>query len=115
MPSVATGCRPQRMEGPTSTWLLIFGEIFSGFHTIPTGLPYLDYLAPGVFAQSTLFAAVFYGIQVFWERDAGGLANLLVTPTPRSALVAGTGVAARIRTPSDTAGWTRYGGPSNAG
>jgi ABC-2 type transport system permease protein len=40
---------------------------------------------------------VFYGIQVIWERDAGVLAKLLVTPTPRSAVVAGKGFAAGIR------------------
>ncbi len=79
-------------------WLLIFGKTFSALHPVPTGgLPYLDFLTPGVLAQSTLFVAVFYGIQVIWERDAGVLAKLLVTPTPRSALVAGKGFAAGIR------------------
>jgi ABC-2 type transport system permease protein len=79
-------------------WLLIFGTTFNTLHAVPTGgLPYLDYLTPGVLAQSTLFVAVFYGIQVIWERDAGVLAKLLVTPTPRSAVVAGKGFAAGIR------------------
>jgi ABC-2 type transport system permease protein len=79
-------------------WLLIFGKTFSTLHPVATGgVPYLDYLTPGVLAQSTLFVAVFYGIQVIWERDAGVLAKLLVTPTPRSAVVAGKGFAAGIR------------------
>jgi ABC-2 type transport system permease protein len=50
-----------------------------------------------VLAQSTLFIAVFYGIQVIWERDAGVLAKLLVTPTPRAALVTGKVFAAGVR------------------
>ena len=29
---------------------------------------YLDYLAPGILAQSALFIAIFYGIQIIWER-----------------------------------------------
>lgn len=79
-------------------WLLIFGKTFSELRAVETdGLPYLDYLAPGVLAQSTLFVAVFYGIQVIWERDAGVLAKLLVTPTPPSAVVAGKGFAAGLR------------------
>src|SRR5262245_40107442 len=79
-------------------WLLIFGTTFNALHAVPTGgLPYLDYLTPGVLAQSTLFVAVFYGIQVIWERDAGVLAKLLVTPTPRAALVTGKAFAASIR------------------
>ena len=65
-------------------WLIIFGETFTRLHAIPTGgLPYLDFLAPGVLAQSALFISIFYGIQIIWERDAGILAKLLVTPTPR--------------------------------
>ena len=79
-------------------WLLIFGETFSRIRAIPTGtVPYLDYLAPGILAQSTLFIAIFYGIQIIWERDAGVLAKLLVTPTPRAALVTGKAFAAGVR------------------
>ncbi|MGH7870364.1 MAG: ABC transporter permease [Candidatus Dormibacteraceae bacterium] len=79
-------------------WLLIFGETFTRLHAIPTGnVPYLAYLAPGILAQSALFIAIFYGIQIIWERDAGVLAKLLVTPTPRVALITGKAFAAGIR------------------
>jgi ABC-2 type transport system permease protein len=79
-------------------WLVIFGETFTRLHAIPTGnLPYIDFLAPGVLAQSALFISIFYGIQIIWERDAGVLAKLLVTPTPRTALIAGKAFAAGIR------------------
>ena len=79
-------------------WLLIFGETFNRIHAIPTGgLPYLDFLAPGIIAQSGMFVAIFYGIQIIWERDAGVLTKLLVTPTPRSALILGKSFSAGIR------------------
>ena len=79
-------------------WLVIFGETFTRIHAIPTGgLPYLDFLAPGIIAQSGLFVAIFYGIQIIWERDAGILTKLLVTPTPRSALIIGKAFAAGVR------------------
>ena len=79
-------------------WLLIFGETFTRIRAIPTGnVPYLDYLAPGIIAQSALFIAIFYGIQIIWERDAGVLAKLMVTPTPRAALITGKAFAAGIR------------------
>src|SRR5512142_2668322 len=43
-------------------WLLIFGETFSRIRAIPTGkLPDLDFLAPGILAQSALFVSIFYG------------------------------------------------------
>jgi ABC-2 type transport system permease protein len=80
-------------------WLLVFGETFTRIHAIPTTgqLPYLDYLAPGIMAQSALFIAIFYGIQLIWERDFGILTKLLATPTPRAALVAGKAFAAGVR------------------
>ncbi|MEY9931703.1 ABC-2 type transport system permease protein [Catenulispora sp. GP43] len=79
-------------------WLLIFGETFTRLHAIPTGgLPYLDYLAPGIIAQSAMFIAIFYGIMIIWERDSGVLTKLLVTPTPRAALVAGKAFAAGVK------------------
>ena len=79
-------------------WLVIFGETFTRLRAIPTGnVPYLDYLAPGILAQSGLFMAIFYGIQIIWERDAGVLTKLMVTPTPRSALIAGKAFAAGLR------------------
>jgi ABC-2 type transport system permease protein len=79
-------------------WLLIFGETFTRLRAIPTGhVPYLDFLAPGILAQSALFISIFYGIQIIWERDAGVLTKLLVTPTPRAALVTGKAFAAGVR------------------
>ena len=80
-------------------WLLIFGETFTHLHTIPmpAGVSYLSYLTPGILAQSALFIAIFYGIQIIWERDAGVLTKLMVTPTPRSALISGKAFAAGVR------------------
>lgn len=79
-------------------WLTIFGTTFSRIRVIPTGdISYLSFMAPGVIAQSALFVAIFYGIQIIWERDAGILAKLLVTPTPRVALVTGKAFAAGVR------------------
>ena len=79
-------------------WLVVYGETFTRLRAIPTGdVPYLDYLSAGIIAQSALFVSIFYGIQIIWERDAGVLSKLMVTPTPRAALVTGKAVAAGIR------------------
>ncbi|GAA4091187.1 ABC transporter permease [Streptomyces sp. NPDC058961] len=79
-------------------WLLIFGETFTRIKAIPTGgIPYIDYLAPGIIAQSAMFIAIFYGIMIIWERDSGILTKLLVTPTPRSALITGKAFAAGVK------------------
>jgi ABC-2 type transport system permease protein len=79
-------------------WLLLFGEVFSRVRAIPTGnLPYLDFMTPGILAQSVLFVAIFYGIAVIWERDLGIINKFLVSPTPRAALVLGKALSAAVR------------------
>ena len=85
-------------------WLLIFGQVFARTRAIPSGnLPYLDFMAPGILAQSVLFIAIFYGIAVIWERDLGLVHKLLATPAPRAALVTGKGFAAGGRALSQAA------------
>ena len=79
-------------------WLLLFGGVFARARTIPTGgIPYLDFLAPGILAQSALFASIFYGVAIIWERDLGITNKFLVSPTPRSALVLGKALSAGVR------------------
>jgi len=84
-------------------WLLIFGQVFSRGGAMHTGdIPYLDFIAPGILAQSVLFVAIFYGINVIWERDLGIVQKFLASPAPRSALVLGKGFSAGIRSLSQT-------------
>ena len=65
---------------------------------IPTGnLTYLEFMAPGVLAQSVLFSAIFFGIAVIWERDLGIIHKLLVSPAYRGALVMGKAISAGLR------------------
>ena len=79
-------------------WLIIFGETFSHVRAIPTGnLTYLEFMAPGVLAQSVLFSAIFFGIAVIWERDLGIIHKLLVSPAYRGALVMGKAISAGLR------------------
>jgi len=79
-------------------WLLVFGQVFTRVHAIPTGaMTYLDFMTPGVLAQSVLFTAIFYGIAVIWERDLGIVHKMLVSPAHRSALVLGKAVSAGVR------------------
>ena len=79
-------------------WLLIFGEVFNAIRGIaPGGFSYMQYIAPGVLAQSVLFVAIFYGINIVWERDVGLLTKLLSTPSSRTSVVVGKALAAGVR------------------
>lgn len=76
-------------------WLLLFGETMARVNPLPSS--YLDYIAPGVLAQSVLFVSIFYGIALIWERDQGILHKIMVTPAPRVTLVIGRSIGAGIR------------------
>ena len=79
-------------------WLVVFGQVFSRVRGIPTGnVCYLAFMTPGILAQSVLFAAIFYGIAVIWERDLGIVHKLLVSPAQRISLVLGKAVSAGFR------------------
>ncbi len=79
-------------------WLLLFGEVMAQVRGLHAGKgSYLDFLAPGILAQSVLFAAIFYGIAAIWERDLGVLHRYMVSPAPRSALVIGKAVSSSVR------------------
>jgi ABC-2 type transport system permease protein len=79
-------------------WLVIFGNAMSQARGISTGeYTYLQFITPGVLAQSVLFIAIFYGITLVWERDVGLMSKLLATPSPRSAIITGKALSAGIR------------------
>ena len=61
--------------------MLVFGEVFSRLRSIPTGsVDYLDFLAPGILAQSVLFAAIFYGIAISGNETLGSSTSFLSAP-----------------------------------
>jgi ABC-2 type transport system permease protein len=80
-------------------WLLVFGEVFNTVRGLTQGASYsyIQFIAPGVLAQSVLFVAIFYGITIVWERDMGLLTKLLSTPSPRSSIVVGKALSAGVR------------------
>ena len=79
-------------------WLVLFGEVMAQVRGLSSGTtPYLDFLAPGILAQSVLFVAIFYGISAIWERDLGVLHRYMVSPAPRSALVIGKALSSSFR------------------
>ncbi|MEH1921610.1 ABC transporter permease [Nostoc sp.] len=88
-----------------SLWLLIFGQVFSKIREIPTGnLPYLDFMAAGILAQSVLYVAIFTGgMTLIWERDLGIVHKFLASPTPRVAMVLGKALACGVRCLSQVA------------
>ena len=69
-------------------WLVIFGSGLRLSVSIP-GVNYLQFLLPGIIAQSLLFTAIFLGISVIWDRQFGFMKEILVAPISRISIFAG--------------------------
>jgi ABC-2 type transport system permease protein len=78
-------------------WLLMFGQVIAHQIGNEYSIPYIDYITPGILAQSVLFIAIFNGIAVIWERDMGIIQKLIVAPVSRAAIVLGKGLGSGIR------------------
>jgi ABC-2 type transport system permease protein len=79
-------------------WLLVFGQVFAAVRLLPTGnYDYIQFLTPGVLAQSVIFVAIFYGFNLVMDRDMGLLHKLLSTPIPRYSIVLGKTLSAGVR------------------
>ncbi|MCX6777071.1 MAG: ABC transporter permease [Candidatus Micrarchaeota archaeon] len=79
-------------------WLVIFGPVMGSLKVIPTGgVPYTDYIMPGVLVQSTTTVAIFFGLVMIWERESGILKKLVSSPSPGFAIVVGRSMAAGTR------------------
>ena len=53
------------------------------------GVSYLDFLAPGMVAMSIVFASMFAGVSIIWDRQFGFLKEILVAPVSRLSIVVG--------------------------
>lgn len=54
-----------------------------------SGFNYIQFLLPGIIAQSILFTSIFLGISVIWDRQFGFMKEILVAPIGRTSIFAG--------------------------
>jgi ABC-2 type transport system permease protein len=69
-------------------FLAILGFGIGGIFGIGGGT-YLSYIAPGIIAMGLLFASIFSGISVIFDRQFGFLKEMLVAPVSRTSLIMG--------------------------
>jgi ABC-2 type transport system permease protein len=70
-------------------FLIAFGFGFGPTFQKAGGGDYIQFLAPGIIAMSTLFTAMFTGIEVVWDRKFGFLKETLVAPISRLQIMLG--------------------------
>jgi ABC-2 type transport system permease protein len=72
-------------------FLAFLGAGFSSVFSMPgmEGTSYLQFLAPGIVGMVMLFASMFAGISVLWDRQFGFLKEIMVTPVSRLSIMLG--------------------------
>lgn len=81
-----------RLIGSLSQPLLFLVALGFGFGPIfqkAGGGNYMNFLTPGIIAQSILFTAIFSGIEIIWDRQFGFLKETLVAPVSRLEIMIG--------------------------
>ena len=74
-------------------FVLLFRYVFGGAIKIPGGIPYVDFLMPGIIAQTAAFATFGTAIALAQELKKGVIDRLRSMPMARSAVLGGRLVA----------------------
>jgi ABC-2 type transport system permease protein/oleandomycin transport system permease protein len=77
-------------------FVLMFRYVFGGAIQVP-GLRYVDYLMPGIFAQTITFGAVNTGVGLAEDLHLGLIERFRSLPMARSAVLAGRTIADLVR------------------
>ena len=78
-------------------FVLMFRYVFGGAIQIPGGIPYVDFLIPGIIAQTAAFATFGTAIALAQELKKGVIDRLRSMPMARSAVLTGRLTADTIR------------------
>jgi len=74
-------------------WLGLLGTAIGGMvrdsPSLPSGMNYIQYIAPGIIGMTILFTSIFSGISVIFDREFGFLKEILVAPVSRLSIVLG--------------------------
>jgi ABC-2 type transport system permease protein len=78
-------------------FLVIFGAGFGKvIGSLAPGVDYIQFMYPGIVAQSVLTSSLFAGVSVVWDREFGFLREILVAPIGRSGIVFGKAIGATV-------------------
>jgi ABC transporter DrrB family efflux protein len=77
-------------------FVLLFRYVFGGAISTP-GIPYIDYLMPGIFAQTIAFGSMQTGVGLAEDLRAGLIERFRALPMARSAVLGGRTIADLVR------------------
>jgi ABC transporter DrrB family efflux protein len=74
-------------------FVLMFRYVFGGAIQVPGGIPYVDFLMPGIFLQSVVFGSLATAIGLATDMKSGLMERFHALPMSRSAVLTGRTLA----------------------
>ena len=77
-------------------WLFIVGAGISRLVPRDTGIPYTQFIFPGIIGMTILFSSIFSSISIIWDKEFGFMKEILVAPVSRFSIVIGKALSGTI-------------------
>jgi ABC-2 type transport system permease protein len=77
-------------------WLFIVGSGISKIVPGNTGIPYTQFIFPGIIGMTILFSSMFSSISIIWDKEFGFMKEILVAPVSRLSIVVGKALSGTL-------------------
>jgi ABC-2 type transport system permease protein len=77
-------------------WLFIVGAGISRLVPRSAGVPYTQFIYPGIIGMTILFSSIFSSISIIWDKEFGFMKEILVAPVSRLSIVIGKALSGTI-------------------
>lgn len=70
-------------------WLFLVGGGMSRMVAPDMGVPYMQFIFPGIIGMTILFSSIFSSISIIWDKEFGFMKEMLAAPVSRFSIVVG--------------------------
>ncbi|MBF0507029.1 MAG: ABC transporter permease [Nitrospirae bacterium] len=70
-------------------WLFLVGGGMSRVVSPTMGVPYIQFIFPGIIGMTILFSSIFSSISIIWDKEFGFMKEMLAAPVSRFSIVVG--------------------------
>ncbi len=77
-------------------WLFLVGGGMSRLVSPEMGIPYIQFIFPGIIGMTILFSSIFSSISIIWDKEFGFMKEMLVAPVSRFSIVVGKAISGSV-------------------
>jgi ABC-2 type transport system permease protein len=77
-------------------WLFLVGGGMSKLVSPDMGMPYIQFIFPGIIGMTILFSSIFSSISIIWDKEFGFMKEMLVAPVSRVSIVIGKALSGTV-------------------